>query len=155
MVPVAGSDLLAPSRGRLMFEMLRCQAEAAWQSARLNRTAFRVRPAGDARQCQTFATSGPYRLVMRRVVLPWVMQGEQPAGEGLEIGAGGGAMTARLLAALPSTWWPPTTTLTSSSGPRQAVMSLGERVRGLGDDADLVLLALLAGVIAAARMASA
>lgn len=64
-------------------------------------------------------------------------------------------MTARLLAALPSTWWPPTTTLTSSSGPRQAVMSLGERVRGLGDDAGLVLLALLAGVIAAARMASA
>lgn len=50
---------------------------------------------------KAFTTSGPYRLVMRRVVLPWVLQGEQPAGEGLEIGAGSGAMTARLLAAFP------------------------------------------------------
>ena len=46
-------------------------------------------------------TSAPYRLIARRVLLPWVLQGEQPAGEGLEIGAGSGAMTARLLAAFP------------------------------------------------------
>lgn len=47
------------------------------------------------------ATSAPYRLIARRVLLPWVLQGEQPVGEGLEIGAGSGAMTAQLLAAFP------------------------------------------------------
>ncbi len=43
----------------------------------------------------------PYRLVARRVILPWMLQGEQPAGEGLEIGAGSGAMTAQLLTLYP------------------------------------------------------
>lgn len=51
---------------------------------------------------RAFTTSAPYRLVARRVVLPWVLQGEHPAGEGLEIGAGSGAMTAQLLTAFPS-----------------------------------------------------
>lgn len=51
---------------------------------------------------KAFTTSGPYRLVVRRVVVPWVLQGERPAGEGLEIGAGSGAMTARLLTAFPA-----------------------------------------------------
>jgi ubiquinone/menaquinone biosynthesis C-methylase UbiE len=46
-------------------------------------------------------TSMPYRLVARRVVLPWILQGEQPSGEGLEIGAGSGAMTAQMLTAFP------------------------------------------------------
>ena len=46
-------------------------------------------------------TSLPYRLFARRVLLPWVLQGEQLAGDGLEIGAGSGAMTAQLLAAFP------------------------------------------------------
>ena len=46
-------------------------------------------------------TSAPYRLFARRVVLPWVLQGVQPTGHGLEIGAGSGAMTAQLLAAFP------------------------------------------------------
>jgi ubiquinone/menaquinone biosynthesis C-methylase UbiE len=46
-------------------------------------------------------TSMPYRLVARRVILPWMLQGEQPAGEGLEIGAGSGAMTAQLLTLYP------------------------------------------------------
>ena len=50
---------------------------------------------------RALTTSPPYRLIARRVLLPWVLQGEQPAGEGLEIGAGSGAMTAQLLAALP------------------------------------------------------
>jgi SAM-dependent methyltransferase len=50
---------------------------------------------------RAFLTSGPYRFIARRIVLPWVLQGEHPAGEGLEIGAGGGAMAARLLAAYP------------------------------------------------------
>lgn len=46
-------------------------------------------------------TSAPYRLLARRVLLPWVLQGEQSAGEGLEIGASSGAMIAQLLAAFP------------------------------------------------------
>ncbi len=46
-------------------------------------------------------TSAPYRLFARRVVLPWVLQGVQPTGHGLEIGAGSGAMMAQLLAAFP------------------------------------------------------
>jgi ubiquinone/menaquinone biosynthesis C-methylase UbiE len=46
-------------------------------------------------------TSMPYRLVARRVILPWILQGEQPAGEGLEIGAGSGAMTAQMLTLYP------------------------------------------------------
>jgi ubiquinone/menaquinone biosynthesis C-methylase UbiE len=50
---------------------------------------------------RALTTSGPYRLIARRVLLPWVLQGERMAGEGLEIGAGSGAMTAQLLAAFP------------------------------------------------------
>jgi len=50
---------------------------------------------------RALATSPPYQLIARRVLLPWVLQGEQPAGEGLEIGAGSGAMTARLLTVFP------------------------------------------------------
>jgi ubiquinone/menaquinone biosynthesis C-methylase UbiE len=46
-------------------------------------------------------TSLPYRLAVRRVLLPWILQGEQPAGEGLEIGAGSGAMTAQMLTLYP------------------------------------------------------
>ena len=52
-------------------------------------------------RAKTLLTSAPYRLIARRMLLPWVLQGEQPSGEGLEIGAGSGAMTARLLAAFP------------------------------------------------------
>ncbi len=51
---------------------------------------------------KTFTTSAPYRLFARRVLLPWVLQGEQPAGDCLEIGAGSGAMTAQLLASFPA-----------------------------------------------------
>ena len=50
---------------------------------------------------KALATSPPYRLIAPRILLPWVLQGEQPAGEGLEIGAGSGAMTAQLLSAFP------------------------------------------------------
>jgi SAM-dependent methyltransferase len=46
-------------------------------------------------------TSLPYRLVARRIVLPWILQGERPTGEGLEVGAGSGAMTAQLLTLFP------------------------------------------------------
>ncbi|HXZ72092.1 MAG TPA: hypothetical protein VEH31_14670 [Streptosporangiaceae bacterium] len=44
---------------------------------------------------RVLTTSGPYQLFARRVLLPWVLQGERPAGVGLEIGAGSGAMTAQ------------------------------------------------------------
>lgn len=50
---------------------------------------------------KTFCTSSPYRLLARRVVLPWVLQGFCPTGEVLEIGAGSGAMTAGLLTRFP------------------------------------------------------
>ena len=50
---------------------------------------------------KTFCTSSPYRLLARRVVLPWVLQGVRPTDEVLEIGAGSGAMTAGLLARFP------------------------------------------------------
>ena len=46
-------------------------------------------------------TGSPYQLFTRRVIVPWVLQGERPAGAGLEIGAGSGAMTAQLLTAFP------------------------------------------------------
>ena len=46
-------------------------------------------------------TSLPYRLAARRIILPWILQGVQPSGEGLEIGAGVGALTAQLLAQYP------------------------------------------------------
>jgi ubiquinone/menaquinone biosynthesis C-methylase UbiE len=45
--------------------------------------------------------SSPYQLFTRRVIVPWALQGEQLAGEGLEIGAGSGAVTAQLLTAFP------------------------------------------------------
>jgi SAM-dependent methyltransferase len=51
---------------------------------------------------RALTTSPPYRLIARRVLLPWVLQGEHPAGEGLEIGAGSGTLTAQLLTAFPS-----------------------------------------------------
>ena len=46
--------------------------------------------------------SSPYQLFTRRVIVPWALQGERPAGEGLEVGAGSGAMTAQLLTAFPA-----------------------------------------------------
>src|SRR6201995_5481355 len=46
-------------------------------------------------------TSLPYRLAARRITLPWSLQDVQPSGEGLEIGAGVGALTAQLLTLYP------------------------------------------------------
>jgi len=45
-----------------------------------------------------FCRSAPWRLVARRVVLPWALQGVRPTGRVLEIGAGSGAMAAELVA---------------------------------------------------------
>jgi ubiquinone/menaquinone biosynthesis C-methylase UbiE len=48
-----------------------------------------------------FCRSGPWRGFARRVVLPWALQGHEPSGRVLEIGAGSGAMAAGVLAAHP------------------------------------------------------
>lgn len=48
-----------------------------------------------------FCRSTPWRFFTRRVVLPWALQGIDPGGRVLEIGAGSGAMAAELLAAYP------------------------------------------------------
>ena len=48
-----------------------------------------------------FCRSAPWRLAARRVLLPWALQGTDPAGDVLEIGAGSGAMAAELLATHP------------------------------------------------------
>ena len=49
----------------------------------------------------TFCRSAPWRLFARHVILPWALQGIRPDGHVLEIGAGGGAMAAEVLAAHP------------------------------------------------------
>lgn len=45
--------------------------------------------------------SAPWRGFARHVVLPWGLQGVEPRGEVLEIGAGSGAMAAEVLATYP------------------------------------------------------
>jgi ubiquinone/menaquinone biosynthesis C-methylase UbiE len=51
---------------------------------------------------RALAVSLPSRILARRVILPWILGGERPVGEGLEIGAGSGAMSAALLAVSPT-----------------------------------------------------
>ena len=46
-------------------------------------------------------TSLPYRVAARRIILPWILQDVEPSGEGLEIGAGLGGLTAQLLTLYP------------------------------------------------------
>lgn len=41
---------------------------------------------------QTFCRSPPWRGFARKVILPWALQGLEPQGELLELGAGSGAM---------------------------------------------------------------
>ena len=48
-----------------------------------------------------FCRSAPWRFVARRVVLPWALQGTNPTGDVLEIGAGSGAMADEVLAIHP------------------------------------------------------
>jgi ubiquinone/menaquinone biosynthesis C-methylase UbiE len=44
-----------------------------------------------------FCRSGPWQAFARHAVLPWSLQGFEPHGDVLEIGAGSGAMAAELL----------------------------------------------------------
>ena len=46
--------------------------------------------------------SGPWRAAAGRFVLPWALQGVQPEGDVLELGAGSGAMAAEVLRRHPS-----------------------------------------------------
>ena len=48
-----------------------------------------------------FCRSAPWRILARRILLPWALQSIHPSGRLLEIGAGSGAMATELLAAYP------------------------------------------------------
>lgn len=76
-------------------------------------------------------TSPPYRMFARRVLLPWVLGDEQPAGEGLEIGAGSGVMSAQLLAAFP------TLRMVATDYDPQMVHTARRTLRSFGDRADV------------------
>ena len=51
----------------------------------------------------TFCRSAPWRLVARRIVLPWALPGSTLEGQVLEIGAGSGAMAEQVLESFAST----------------------------------------------------
>lgn len=50
---------------------------------------------------KTLCRSAPWRLVARKVVLPWALQRHVPSGDALEIGAGAGVVAAELLRSHP------------------------------------------------------
>jgi ubiquinone/menaquinone biosynthesis C-methylase UbiE len=68
-------------------------------------------------------TSLPYRLAARRIILPWILQDVEPAGEGLEIGAGLGALAAQLLTLYPQFRMVATDTDTERVGMAEQVLS--------------------------------
>jgi len=70
-------------------------------------------------------------MFARRVLLPWVLGDEQPAGEGLEIGAGSGVMSAQLLAAFP------TLRMVATDYDPQMVHTARRTLRSFGDRADV------------------
>jgi ubiquinone/menaquinone biosynthesis C-methylase UbiE len=49
-----------------------------------------------------FCRSSPWRLLARRVTLPWALQGIELQGDVLEVGAGSGAMAAGILDRFPA-----------------------------------------------------
>ena len=70
----------------------------------------------------TFCRSGLWRGFARRVVLPWALQGYEPNGEVLEIGAGSGAMATELLDAHPRA------SLTATDYDEEMVAAAAERL---------------------------
>jgi ubiquinone/menaquinone biosynthesis C-methylase UbiE len=48
-----------------------------------------------------FCRSAPWYWFARRYVVPWALQGVEPAGHGLEIGGGNGMVAGQLLAMYP------------------------------------------------------
>jgi ubiquinone/menaquinone biosynthesis C-methylase UbiE len=55
-----------------------------------------------SRVAQVLCRSAPWRLFAGRLVLPWALQGNELAGDVLEIGCGSGAMAAELLRNYPA-----------------------------------------------------
>ena len=51
---------------------------------------------------QAFCRSAPWRRFTERVVVPWVLEDRELAGDALELGAGSGAMAADLLRRFPN-----------------------------------------------------
>lgn len=48
-----------------------------------------------------FCRSGPWTLLTTRLILPWALQGVQPQGEVLELGAGSGGMAEAMISRFP------------------------------------------------------
>ena len=71
--------------------------------------------------------SRPWRVLAREVVLPWSLQGFDPVGDVLEIGAGSGAMAAELLARSPDV------TMTVTDVDEAMVEVAAARLAGFGE----------------------
>jgi ubiquinone/menaquinone biosynthesis C-methylase UbiE len=74
-----------------------------------------------------FCRSGPWRLLAGRGVLPWSLQGCEPHGDVLEVGAGSGAMAAELLARHDGV------TMTVTDFDPEMVAAAGVRLERFGD----------------------
>ena len=73
--------------------------------------------------------SAPWRVMTRRMALPWAMQGLTPTGAVLEIGAGSGAMAEEVLVAYPNT------TMTVTDYDTAMVSAAQRRLTRFGDRA--------------------
>jgi ubiquinone/menaquinone biosynthesis C-methylase UbiE len=76
-----------------------------------------------------FCRSAPWRGVAGRVVLPWSLQGHEPSGQVLEVGAGSGAMAAVVL----DRW--PAASMTVTDFDPEMVGPASARLSGFGDRA--------------------
>ena len=74
-----------------------------------------------------FCRSGPWQAFTAKVVMPWVLHGEDLAGDVLEIGAGAGANTAVLAAAHPDA------TITATDLDPAMVAAARTRLAGFGE----------------------
>ncbi|MEY2397807.1 MAG: hypothetical protein QOJ00_981 [Actinomycetota bacterium] len=74
-----------------------------------------------------FCRSAPWRIVARRVVLPWALQGVELRGDVLEIGAGSGAMAAEVVHGFP------TVRITVTDFDPHMVEAASKRLAGAGD----------------------
>lgn len=78
---------------------------------------------------RAFCASPAWGVLARRAILPWALQDQQPAGRGLEIGSGAGAMAAQLLRAHPAL------RLTATDFDPAMVQAASERLGRFGDRA--------------------